>query len=379
MCTLDKVSEFQKLCIRNCIKHSVAIKYRSSHKSLTDAEVIEACRLNRGYTSDQQFTLEQLCEAAEINYTDLVDFIDTVSENSDTAAASDADYIIGFINTQRLSIDDICTVAKQSGVDITAPRFKGLQRKHPDWTAEDIIGYCMLNPSNPNTIYTVTVNNKKYTLKQFCDNFITNLSYKAVREQVIHNNQLDLQSLVCLTNNLTLNIFGQVVYTEAVEDNRGMETSCTYSLGDSQESVDNRTSSLEDNKGSIDSRTSSSLVTTSGQVGVGTKVSQTPTSPHPVTYNNITYPSIRSFCRENNINIKTFNRFQNTHQNCPIELVIKYFLHPDKLTTKDKCMIASVNYSSVYHYKERHPELSVEQAIRKIKQRDKETSNESEQ
>lgn len=364
MCNLDKVSDFQKLCIRNCIKHSVAIKYRSSHKSLTDAEVIEACRINRGYTSDQQFTLEQMCEAAEINYTDLVDFIDTVSDDLDTTTASDADYIIGFINTQRLSIDDICNIAKQSDVDITTPRFKGLQRKHPDWIAEDIVGYCMLNPANPNTIYSITVNNKKYTLKQFCDEFITNLSYKAVREQVIYNNQLDLQSLVYLTNNLTLNIFGQVVYTEAMEDNSGSD------------GVD--ASSLEDNSGS-DGVDASSLEDTKGCMDVDTVVSQSPTSPHPVTYNNITYPSIRSFCRDNNINIKTFNRFQNTHPNCPIELVIKNFLHPDKLTTKDKCVIASVNYSSVYHYKERHPELSVEQVIRRIKQRDKETSNESEQ
>lgn len=365
MCTLDKVSDFQKLCIRNCIKHSVAIKYRSSHKSLTDAEVIEACRINRGYTSDQQFTLEQLCDAAEIDYTDLVDFIDTVSENSDTTTASDADYIIGYINTQRFSIDDICTVAKQADVDITTPRFKGLQRKHPDWTAEDILGYCMLNPANPNTIYTVTINNKKYTLKQFCDNFIANLSYKAVREQVIYNNQLDLQSLVCLTNNLTLNIFGQVVYTEAGEDNQG--------------TLDTNAFKLEDNSGSVSMKASSSLDDTRGDVGANTVVSQGQTSPHPITYNNITYPSIRSFCRDNNINIKTFNRFQNTHQNCPIELVIKYFLHPDKLTMKDKCKIASVNYSSVYHYKERHPKLSIEQVIRRIKQRDKETSNESEQ
>lgn len=379
MCTLDKVSDFQKLCIRNCIKHSVAIKYRSSHKSLTDAEVIEACRLNRGYTSDQQFTLEQLCEAAEINYTDLADFIDTVLENSDTATASDADYIIGFINTQRLSIDDICTVAKQSGVDITAPRFKGLQRKHPDWTAEDIIGYCMLNPSNPNTIYTVTVNNKKYTLKQFCDNFITNLSYKAVREQVIHNNQLDLQSLVCLTNNLTLNIFGQVVYTKDMEDNRGTIGTETSLLEDNQGTKTSEASLYSEDTQWSDDVETSSLEDTRGCMNVNTVISQSPTSPHPVTYNNITYPSIRSFCRENNINIKTFNRFQNTHPNCPIELVIKNFLHPDKLTTKDKCVIASVNYSSVYHYKERHPELSVEQVIRRIKQRDKETSNESEQ
>ena len=304
-----------------------------------------------------------MCEAAEINYTDLVDFIDTVSENSDTATATDADYIIGYINTQRLSVNDICEVAKQSGVDITTPRFKGLQRKHPDWTAEDIMGYCMLNPANPNTIYTVTVNNKKYTLKQLCDKFITKLSYNAVREQVIHNNQLDIQSLVCLTNNLTLNIFGQVVCTETGEDNRG--------------SVGMKAYSLEDTQGSKVNKASISIKDNSGSVGTKPLVSQGPTSLHPITYNNITYPSIRSFCRDNNINISLFNRFQNTHTTCPVDLVIKYFLHPDKLTMKDKCVIASVNYSSVYHYKERHPELSVEQVIRKIKQRDKETSNES--
>ena len=84
---------------------------------------------------------------------------------------TDADWVAAFVNTQRCqNIPDICEILSRQGINCSVQRFKGIQRKHPEWTKEEVIGYVMLHEGHhTNKIYYLDVDNKRYTLTQICN------------------------------------------------------------------------------------------------------------------------------------------------------------------------------------------------------------------
>ena len=75
---LNKLTDFHKRCIHNCISHVLACNYRSTHPDLTDDEVIARCRKNAGYTDNIEFTLADYCKAQKLDIKEVREFIDDV-------------------------------------------------------------------------------------------------------------------------------------------------------------------------------------------------------------------------------------------------------------------------------------------------------------
>ena len=79
---LDKISNFQKECIRNCVIHRRAMIYKSAHKELTEQEVIKACRNIAGYSDNEVFELKDYCKAAGVEEKDVINFINDVMQDA---------------------------------------------------------------------------------------------------------------------------------------------------------------------------------------------------------------------------------------------------------------------------------------------------------
>ena len=303
---MDKLTEFHKECIRNCINHKRATSYRSKYNKLSDEEVIRQCRSIAGYSDSQEFTLKELCEAQKLDINKVIEFISDVSNDineSDLEKFSLADWVIGYINTQRCNtIEGICDILNRQGYDVSIPRFKGIKRRNPDWTTEEIIGYCMLNASEKtNNIYYINIDNKEYTLRQLCE--ILKIDYTNTRRCVVRNNNIDTDRLLALTDKLYVNILGQLRFKGINEEHK-----------------------IEKKK-----------------------------------------LALKEMAESAGIKYKTAKEFKDKHSHISNELVIKALAYPEKLTIKDKCDIAGVNNRKVYHYRDNHPDITVEEAIKIIK------------
>lgn len=307
---MNKLTNFHEKCIRNGVKYKLAYKYKSKHKELTEDEIVNKYKTK----SNKELTLEDYCEAAEVDINDVKEFIyDTIDDLADKnpealLTMTSADWVVGYVNTQRnQSIEDICKILQNSGFDITVPRFKGIQRQHPDWTKDDIISYCILNKSRqPNKIYHITVSNKQYTLSGLCK--ILKLNYNSIRKVVIENDKVNIDKLLTISNKLYINMLGQLNFV----DDTILNT--------------NKQSEKEE-------------------------------------------LTLKELCELNNINYRTATQFKRRHNNIDDKLVIKALVHPEKLTIKDKCDIAGINNREIYHYLEYHKGVTSDQAIRAIKKR----------
>lgn len=304
---LDKLTDFHKLCIENCVRHKLAVNYRSTHKNLTDEQVIEQCRYNAGHSKDKVFTLEDYCKAAEVDIEQVLEFKDDIyhdlydKDPETLLKMTNCDWVLGYLNTQRCdSIVSICDILNSQGIDCSVPRFKALQRKNPDWTTEDIIAYIMMNPSSDsNKIYYIEVDGQKITLSSLCNKL--SLNYNAVRRNIIVDGDVDIYKLVNLSEGkLSINIFGKLITLVETEE---------------------------------------------------TKVAK---------------ESLAELCRNNNVNYKSVITYKKRY-NISDELAIKMLAHPEKLTKKDHCDIAGVNNKKVYHYMEHHPGVTLKQAIKAVK------------
>lgn len=311
---LDKISDLQKECIRNCVIHRRAMIYKSAHKELTEQEVIKACRNIAGYSDDEAFDLKDYCKAAGVEEKDVINFINDVmqdakDDDSSITSLSDADWVIGYLNTQKCnSITDLCYIASKQGYDISIQRFKGVQRKHKEWSREEVLGYCILNEkTKQNVIYNVTVNNEIYTLSKLCK--LLKLSYDKTRRYVVEDNDIDIYKLSELTDNLYVNILGQLQFTDDF-------------LSEQEEKLNESDSCIK---------------------------------------------SFRELCRDANINYNSALSFKMRHPDAPDELIVKLYANPDEVTLKELCIMNGVDARQVYKYKNRHPKVSNSKAIKEVK------------
>lgn len=311
---LDKISDFQKECIRNCVIHRRAMIYKSAHKELTEQEVIKACRAIAGYSDNEVFKLKDYCKAAGVEEDDVKNFIDDVMQDirdkdNFITSLDDADWVIGYLNTLKCnSIDDLCYIASKQGFNVSVQRFKGVQRKHKDWSREEVLGYCIINESTKqNVVYNVTVNNEIYTLSKLCK--LLDLNYDTTRRYVIEDGNVDIYKLSDLTSNLYVNVLEQLHFTD--------------------EFLNEQEKQLKESETCI--------------------------------------KSFRGLCRDANINYNAALSFKMRHPDAPDELIVKLYEKPDEVTLKELCIINGVDARQVYKYKNRHPKVSNSKAIKQVK------------
>lgn len=305
---LDKLTDFHKECIRNCINYQNAYKYSSKYPHLTDKEIIEKYKQNYGYSENETFTLKNYCDAQKLIEEDVKSFINEIiqcEDNSLIINMTNADWVISYINTQKCqSIEDICNILKSRDIQCSTQRYKGVQRKYPEWTKDEILLYLITHKSHhTNKIYYIKVNNKQFTLKELCTKL--NLNYSTTRKYVIENDNININKLLWLTPNLYMNIFNEIVFVH-------------------------------------------------NYINEDIKTEEVKT--------------LEQLCKDVNINYREAKQLISEHSNISNELVIKYFLNPEKLTVKDKCILEGIPYKRVYRYKESHKDISYDQAIKEVKQ-----------
>ena len=75
------------------------------------------------------------------------------------------------------------------------------------------------------------------------------------------------------------------------------------------------------------------------------------------------YESFKNICETYGINYETARSYKNKHPELTIEQVIQHYITPKEKSFAQKCRDAGVNTSTASSYKRNHPELSDEQII----------------
>lgn len=281
---LKELSYLEKNCIRYCIKYKTAIGYKSK-KGLTDDETIDYYINSRGYNRDKTFELDEICKVAELDIHDVNEFIKNVTIDQNIKnpgfilGMTDADWVISYMTTQKnQTVETICEIA-----NISVPRFKGIQRKHSDWTKEEILFYCVINkPQKENKWYKLNVNGNTYNLSKLCK--LLELDYTSILRQIKSEEDI-IPVLLKTTDKVYENILGEIIFEiKEIEE-----------------------------KAEVDD-----------------------TRPLYVK------------CKELGLDANAVRIYKNRHPHISDELAIKRFLHPEKLTFKDKCNIANIKYKKLY-------------------------------
>lgn len=306
---MRELSYLEQQCISNCIKYKAAKQYKSVHK-VTDDETI--AHYAKGI--NKEHNLVEICEVAGVSLTEVKEFISDVEgivadlvDKGTTVEyiMSPADWVIAFVTNKRnQDIESICELA-----NISVPRFKGIKRKHPDWTHEEILGYCILNPGKEtaNKIYKLEVNGKTYNLSELSK--LLDVNYRSVLDNISSEKDI-LDELSKHTSKVYRNMFGKYVVNLPKENN--------------------------------------------------TKLIENKQEPEEET-------TLYVKCKDLGLSYDAIRLFQMRNPHVSEDLILKKYKTPDKLTFKDKCEIANVKYKTATNYRAEHKELTDEQVINKVK------------
>lgn len=209
------ISKFRESCIRNCINFNMASKYKNRHK-LTEEQTISDLRIKNGYTDNTVFSLEDYCNANNLDVDRAKEYIEDISYEiyknypDEAQNITLADFVIQYVKYgENASITDLCQAA-----NISVARFNGVKRKNPDWTDSEILLYCMTTETSENVIYSIEVNNTTYNLKELCE--LLNINYKSIRDYKKRANITYEQALLNVSDNLYMNILGEIRTLETI-------------------------------------------------------------------------------------------------------------------------------------------------------------------